>query len=261
MEPVKIEVQLDELRKKHLFIATPAYSGGMHCSYVQSLLDLQRTLLTYGIPHTIQFMFNESLISRARNKLAELFLKSEATHLLFIDADIEFDPNDVLLLLHFDKDLIGGAYPLKTINWEGVKKAIAKNPDISAAELVNQGAQWSTHPFEGRMTMPAVTPIEVQELATGFMLISRKVFETLKPHVPTYTPPSNDAHYPNPAHDYFFVGVCNDRYESEDYSFCRRWRELDGQVWLCPWIKLNHFGSYGFRGDMISLANNLGEIS
>lgn len=259
-ETVKLEVDLAPLRERTLFIATPAYGGGMHSNYVRSLVDLQRTLMQYGIGHTIQFMYNESLIPRARNKLADMFLQSGSTDLMFIDADIEFAASDVILLMHYNKSVIGGSYPLKSIAWDRVKAAVLKNPDIDPAELPKAGSTWSAHCFQGKVDMPAFTPIEVPELATGFLMVKKEVFEAIKPLVPTFEPASNDPGSSNPMYDFFRVGVHSNRYESEDYSFCRTYRESGGKVHLCPWIKLTHHGSIGFEGNMTGAAQLLGEI-
>ena len=100
--------------------------GGM-CSgfYVQSLLPLEKLLAEHGIRCSFSFMFNESLIQRARNALASVFMKNDIfTHLMFIDADIKFNPNDIIHMVKFDKDVICGIYPKKEINWLGVEKAV-----------------------------------------------------------------------------------------------------------------------------------------
>lgn len=257
----KLEINLDELRKRHLYIATPAYGGGMHCSYVTSILRLQKLLVEQQLPHTFQFMFNESLISRARNKLTDMFLGQEgATDLLFVDADVEFSPEDVLVMMHMNKEIIGGAYPLKTLDWANVKKALVNNPDLTPDELKYQASKWTTHPKAGAMDVGTFEPLTVDEMATGFMMIKRDVFDTLKPIVPHYTPYSNETSSFGPVSDFFFVGTHADKYESEDYSFCRLWKESGGEIFLCPWIKLNHHGSYAFEGNLIALANGLREI-
>jgi hypothetical protein len=109
---MQLEVKVEELRKKKLFVATPMYGGMSHGMYVKSCLDLQAICGQYGIEVRFSFIFNESLITRARNYLADEFLRAEGfTHMLFIDADIHFDPRDVIACLALDKDIIGGPYP------------------------------------------------------------------------------------------------------------------------------------------------------
>jgi len=241
-------------------IATPAYGGGMHTQFVRSLLALQKTLMVCGIEHQFNQIYNESLISRARNGLAQQFLASDCTDLIFIDADIEFDPADVVALMHFDKELIGGAYPLKKINWDAVRAAVAKNPEIPAEALKSVGCFYASHLLDGSNTMRPFEPLEAEELATGFMLVKREVFEALQPHVPTYFPVFS-GEKDRPVHwDYVQVGVHEGRYESEDYSFCRKWRELGGKIYMCPWMKLTHHGNYPFPGNMKAQADYLGQV-
>lgn len=259
-EPVQLQVDLDALRKRQLFVAVPAYSNNMCSTFVKSLIDMQRTLHQYGIPHAIQFIYNESLISRARNTLADLFLQSECTDMLFIDSDIEFEPQDPILLMHYNRELIGANYPLKSISWERIKQALVKNPNIEPAALSKAGATWSAHCLGAKVDLVPFVPLEVNELATGFMMIKREVFETLKPLVPQHDPPETEKTASRPGYDFFTVGVHNRRYESEDYSFCRRWRETGGKIWVCPWMSLTHYGAYGFPGNMHECASILGEL-
>jgi hypothetical protein len=108
---MELTISSDALRQKKLFIATPMYGGKNDGLYMKSALDLQAFLLHHGIENRFSFLFNESLIPRARNYLVDEFLRSGYTHLLFIDSDIEFDPNDILALLILDKDIIGAPYP------------------------------------------------------------------------------------------------------------------------------------------------------
>jgi uncharacterized FlaG/YvyC family protein len=91
---MQIQVNIEELRKNKLFVATPMYGGMSHGLYVKSCLDLQTVMMRYGIEVKFSFLFNESLITRARNYLVDEFLRTDFTHMLFIDSDIHFDPND-----------------------------------------------------------------------------------------------------------------------------------------------------------------------
>ena len=133
---MEISIKKEDLQTKSIFVATPMYGGMNHGLYAKACLDLQALCIQYGVNIKFSFLFNESLITRARNYLVDEFLhRSECTHLLFLDSDIHFDPRDVIALLALDKDVIGGPYPKKAIKWKSVKKAIEKNPDIDPQTL------------------------------------------------------------------------------------------------------------------------------
>ena len=134
---MQIQVNVEELRKNKLFVATPMYGGMSHGLYVKSCLDLQTIMMKYGIEVKFSFLFNESLITRARNYLVDEFLRSGFTHLLFIDSDIHYDPNDIMALMALDKDVIGGPYPKKSINWGNIADTARKHPDLNPKELDN----------------------------------------------------------------------------------------------------------------------------
>ena len=93
---MEIKVKIEDLKKSKLFIATPMYGGMAHGMYVKSCLDLQAVMAKYGVETRFSFLFNESLITRARNYLVDEFLRSDCTHLLFIDSDIHYNPQDVI---------------------------------------------------------------------------------------------------------------------------------------------------------------------
>lgn len=125
---MEIQVDVEELRKNKLLVATPMYGGMSHGTYTKSCLDLQMMCAQYGVGTRFSFLFNESLITRARNYLVDEFLRTDFTHLVFIDADIHFNAQDILTLLALDKDVIGGPYPKKSINWANIAEAIKRNP-------------------------------------------------------------------------------------------------------------------------------------
>ena len=123
--------------------------------------------------------------SDLRNYLVDEFLRAEGfTHLLFIDADIHFDPRDVVACLALDKEVVGGPYPKKAIKWRAVKKAIEKNPDLDPAELANVTGDYVFNPVKGTAQFNITEPLEVMEIGTGFMLVKRDVFKTMEEAYP-----------------------------------------------------------------------------
>jgi hypothetical protein len=124
----KIEIPLGLLRQKHIFIATPCYGGQLGEPYFRSMMRFAILCNKYDIKYTISTLANESLITRGRNTLTSFFMENpEATHLFFIDADIEFNPEDILRMVAYDKPVIVGAYPKKAVNWNSIIEAARNN--------------------------------------------------------------------------------------------------------------------------------------
>ena len=186
---MEIKISSEELRQKKLFIATPCYGGQCFGLYAKACLDLQATCIQYGIECRFSFIFNESLITRARNYLVDEFLRSGCTHLLFIDSDIQYNPQDILALLAIDRDIIGGPYPKKSINWSNIANAINKNSVINEdnkitlkegfnpSDLDGVTGDFVFNPVPGTRSFKITEPVEVMEIGTGFMMVKREVFE------------------------------------------------------------------------------------
>jgi hypothetical protein len=264
---MEISITKEILQTKKLFVATPMY-GGMNCGlYMKACLDLQGMCMQYGVQVKFSFLFNESLITRARNYLVDEFLRSDSTHLLFIDSDIHFNPQDVIALLALDKDVIGAPYPKKAIKWSSVKKAVVKNPEIEAHLLEKVTGDYVFNPVKGTAQFTVTEPLEVLEIGTGFMMIKREVFPKFEKAYPElrYKPDHvGQANFDGSRyiHAYFdtVIDKQSERYLSEDYMFCQWWRNIGGQIWLCPWMKTSHIGTYHFQGDMPAVANLVGEM-
>jgi hypothetical protein len=238
--------QLEKLKGKSLLVGTPMY-GGMCCStYVYSMLELMRLCTKIGLPLNTYYIMNESLVQRARNQIANSFLETQHTHLIFIDADIGFNPVDVLSLLLADKSIIGGAYPKKSLNFTAGLNA--KKKGVPDNQLGHCMGNFVYRP----LCNTEIKVFEMKEskyLGTGFMMITKDVLERMKPFVPNYKPNSG-----MPGEEkkrfwaYFSCEVINDEYLSEDYWFC----EIAGQhgeiMWLAPWVYLTHMGTMEFKG-------------
>jgi hypothetical protein len=121
---MEVKLPVEELRENKIMVCTPMYGGMCSGMYSKACADLATVATKYGMDLKFFYLFNESLIPRARNYLVDEFMRSHYTHLMFIDADIHFDPNDVLTLAALDKDIIGGPYPKKCIAWEKVRNAV-----------------------------------------------------------------------------------------------------------------------------------------
>jgi hypothetical protein len=272
---MEISIKKEELQKKSLFVATPMYGGMNHGLYAKACLDLQGLCLQYGVQIKFSFLFNESLITRARNYLVDEFIhRSECTHMLFLDSDISFNPQDVIALLALDKEVAGGPYPKKAIKWKSVKKAVEKKPDIDPQTLEKVTGDYVFNPVKGTAQFSVTEPLEVLEIGTGFMMIRREVFAKMTEQYPTirYKPDHvGQANFDGSRYIHAFfdtvidtkdsiTGGGSDRYLSEDYMFCQMWRKMGGSIWLCPWMKTSHIGTYHFHGDMPAVANFVGEM-
>jgi hypothetical protein len=271
---MQLEISVEKLRKNKLFVATPMYGGQCFGMYTKSALDLQALCNSYGIEVRFSFIFNESLITRARNYLCDEFIRSGFTHMLFIDSDIHFDPRDVIALMALDKDVSGAPYPKKSLKWHAVKEALTKNPNLSASELEKVVGDFVFNPVPGTERFNVGEPVSVLEIGTGFMLIKRPVFDKLAEKFPMihYKPDHvGQANFDGSRyiHAYFdtvidtkdsITGGGSDRYLSEDYMFCQMWRKIGGEIFLCPWMKTHHIGTYAFTGDLPAVANYVGNL-
>ena len=255
------------LQKKKLMIATPMYGGQCSGTFTKSANDLAMACVRHGIEIRFYYLFNESLITRARNYCADEFIRSDSTHLMFIDSDIGFDYKDVLTLLHLcdegtGYDVVTGPYPKKTIAWEKIKKAVeAGFADKTPFALEQFMGDFVFNPVAGTTEFRLDEPVEVQEAGTGFMMIHKSVFSKYAEAFPelSYKPDHiRTASFDGSReiHAYFdcIIDPETRRYLSEDYMFCYNVRKIDMKVWMCPWMKLKHIGSYTFGGSLAALA-------
>jgi hypothetical protein len=222
----QVQVNVDFLKTTRVHIAMPCYGGMLTESTFMSFIKWANTARQLGIDWTLETMVNESLISRARNTLTAKFLdQAESTHLFFVDADIGWEPWHLLVLLNRDKDVIGGLYPMKTMP-----------------------IKWVVNGFEGAEEGPDGLQ-EVSKAGTGFLLMKKHVFEKLNVH-PAVKQYKNDIGL-DPKYDkylktYFDTAVRQNRYYSEDWTFCENWRDLGGKVYVDKRVLLRHSGSYVF---------------
>jgi hypothetical protein len=236
----------------NIFIGIPMYGGVCTGENALGHINATKLFLDRGIGYNWQFLYNESLITRARNGLVKMFYQTDCTHLLFIDADISYRAEDIVSMIDADKDIICGVYPKKRIAWERINDALAKGiigEDLKhyTGDLVINKLNYVDTPIADKSE-----PVEIFNGGTGFMLIKRNVFDLLKPHCPTYT---NDM-LPGQQEivtEYFATSIEPDsnRLLSEDYHFCRLARLNGIKVWAAPWVELGHIGSYKFEGKLL----------
>jgi hypothetical protein len=265
---MEISIAIEELRKRKLFLAAPMYGGMCAGMFTKSVADLASLCTSNGIEMRSYFLFNESLITRARNYCVDEFMRSDATHLMFIDSDIGFDPRDVLAMLALqgddsEYDVLAGPYPKKCISWEKIKLAVDKGvADEDPNVLENFVGDYVFNPKGGGGNIRIDQPVEVMEVGTGFMMTRRSAFEKFEKAFPQYS--YKPDHVRTEAFDgsreimqYFQAEIDpkSKRYLSEDYWFCQKMIEIGGKIWYCPWMKLQHVGSYIFGGSLVDLAS------
>jgi hypothetical protein len=262
----ELSISIDELRKKKVFIATPMYGGMCSGFYTKSLIDLTLLCTQYQIQFQTHFLYNESLITRARNYLTDEFLRSDCTHLMFIDSDIVFNAKDVFALLHLcegEKNIVCGPYPKKSISWEKIKAAVDKSLADKDPDILSQFAGDFVFNIAGGngTKVDLMLPFEVTESGTGFMMIERSVFEKYAKAHPelSYLPDHKRSQNFDGSKEitaFFMDPLVNKRHLSEDYNFCYTARELGLKVWLCPWMQIHHIGTYAFEGNLPAIISH-----
>ena len=231
----------------HLVIGTPMYGGMCTSEYTDSLLKLSESCNKSGVKLTTIFLGNESLIQRGRNTIAHHFMNlPDATHLLFIDADIKFRVEDIVKMIKADKELIIGPVALKGYNWEEIRQAALAGDD----DIDRTGGVFNINTLPGIEMEDEETPFEIEHGGNAFMLIRRDCLQALEPQTPIYTNGGRSLPDGVEIKDYFRVEINKDTNHllSEDYFFCHSYRQIGGKVWCAPWVETGHFGSHLFNG-------------
>ena len=266
---MEIKIEIGKLQKRKLFVATPMYGGQCAGMFARSIADLSAICAQNGIPLQMYFLFNESLITRARNYCVDEFMRSEAEHLMFIDSDIGFNPHDVIALMALQAneeekyDIIGGPYPKKCISWEKIKHAVDKGvADEDPNVLEKFVGDYVFNPKSGQGSIQIGEPCEVLEIGTGFMMVTKKALKKFIDSYPQYM--YRPDHVRTEAFDgsreimmafQAEIDPKSKRYLSEDYWFCQKAQEIGLKTWFCPWMKMQHVGTYIFGGSLADLAS------
>lgn len=265
---MEINATYEDLAKKKLFLATPMYGGMCAGIYAKSIADLSALCTKLNISLQLYYLFNESLIPRARNYCCDEFMRSDATHFLFLDADIGFDPNDVIAMLAMqdDKsiyDILGAPYPKKCISWEKIIAAVNKGMgDVNPNDLDKYVGDFVFNPKQGTGQIQINEPCEVLEIGTGFMMVRRNAMVRFQNAFTQYMYRPDHVrteHFDGSREIMMFfqseIDPKSRRYLSEDYWFCQKCQEIDIKTFLCPWMKTIHVGSMMFGGSLADLAS------
>ena len=252
---------------KNVLICIPSFDQKIHLQTISSIISVRDTLNQAKIGCGMMWL-RDSLITRARNKLVAEFLKQKHyTHLFFIDADIEFNPEDILRMVAYDKPIVVGAYPKKAINWDSILGAARADGLQETAETIeghssNYVVNFDFLKDEKGNNTPQVqiedNLVKLKDAGTGFMCINRDVIQKMFDKHPEYKY-VNDINVDNKFEPYMYalfdtvIDPESRRYLSEDYMFCRTWQNMGGTVYLDPRTALNHVGHYTFRGNIRKL--------
>ncbi|MDR3503077.1 MAG: hypothetical protein P4L79_10910 [Legionella sp.] len=302
---MEIAINWSELRKHKLFVATPMYGGMCTANFTRSLVDLASICTANGIPLQFYVLSNESLITRARAYACDEFMRSDATHMMFIDSDVGFSAQDIIAMLALQisepakYNILAGPYPKKCISWEKIVSAVRNGlGDANANDLEKYTGDYVFNP-KNSTSIQISEPAEVLEAGTGFMMIPRATFEAFKEAYPekSYRPDHVRTDHFDGSREIMMYFDCvidkpnrekaygevltsiakggtvsksqikkllknldeeesksSKRYLSEDYYFCQNINKLGLSVWLCPWMKLTHTGTYTWVGSLADLA-------
>jgi hypothetical protein len=249
-----------------LLIASPLYGGMCHATYKNSQIGLVRALMDYGVGASFKDCANQADIRKARNELAlEAYSDERFTHLLFWDGDIGIAPRSIIDMLALDLDVVAAPCPMKAIDWRRVREALARNPNLTDAELEGLSGKFCFNQAalgEYELDIDLAEPTEMLDQGAGVMLIKVSALFRLIGYRP------DEWYYENrteprgrKVYDLFPAGVEKETrtYNTEDYAFVRLWQSVGGKVWMCPWVRTTHAGTHVFRGNLVDMVRHLAE--
>lgn len=230
-----------------VIVGTPCFGGLVSQNYALSLLGLMASCYGSEVDFSAILLGHEALITRGRSTIVGMFMDNPAaTHLLFVDADISFDPDSVMRMLGFDKEFVAGMYPAKATDWERMpldgetrqEASLAYVGELCAGDALRVDRGFATATYAGG----------------GFQLIKRSVFRRMFEAYPQLKYEKIDTftkHPPSGNRYALFDCMIEDRtYLSEDFSFCKRWRAIGGEIWLDLRSRLGHHsGAYNYCGN------------
>jgi glycosyltransferase involved in cell wall biosynthesis len=211
--------------QRRVLIGTPCYDGRADVWYINSLMQTQRMSTEMGVEIIPIWLSYDALVQRARNDCIALALENNCDDIVFIDSDLEWQPEWFFQLLDYPVDVVGGTYRKKTDDEE------------------TYVAKFST-PIRYHKD-PNTGLVEVEGLGTGFLRISRSAMQWLWDNSPAY-----NEHEEGKLRRWIFeVVVENGNLISEDILLCRRLREAGFPIWLDPSMTLSHMGTKKFQGN------------
>lgn len=260
----EIEITAEQIKSWHPLIALPCYDQQLTEPFFMSILKTCMGFKDIGLNFSISTL-SDSLISRSRNQLVAKFMANPAyTHIMFIDVDLAFMPDDILKMLWHDREIVTAAYPIKDINWNKVAEHSANG--IEPDKLAEKATRFVVNPVQAGNNTVRVDNglISVYDAGTGFMLIKRSAIEKLVAAYPELKYKDDTGLLKDEERNWsyaFFNSYVDDsgRFLSEDYGFCRYWQKIGGDIWTDPSIELSHVGRMTYKGKLIEYLMEIAE--
>lgn len=258
-ETQTIEIDSKQLQSWNVLFAIPCYDQQISEPTMMSLIKTTMYFRDHNIKFAIATI-TDSLINRARNNMTAKFMANpQFTHMMFIDADISWEPDAIIKLLWHNQDVITGAYPIKKIEWDRVVKNV--NEGMPSEDLAENSVRFVVNPTKNKKTSSLNVvngAVEIFDAGTGFMLIKRETITRLIESYPElkYSDDTGSLNDEEQNWTYAFFNSYIDkhlnRFLSEDYGFCRYWQEIGGKIWVDPGITLGHLGRMKYSGTMMT---------
>lgn len=228
-----------------LYVATPCFGNKLFVDYILDIMDLDHACQAWGMDFDIFLVGNIPILPLARSTCVKHFLESGFTHMLFIDADVSFNPLNVKRLLDFDKDFCCAVYPKKQIHWD---RLVGKT-FTSVEDLENETLDYAYNEIPNVESQNGF--MEVKTSATGFMLLKRTVFEQMIEEYPDLKfKPNYNMRQQNGKNLYAFFDTMIDpvtkEYHGDDNSFCKRWSDMGGKIYVDSVVPVAHTGLHQF---------------
>jgi len=231
---------------KGICIATPFYSEDVKVQYMESMLKTHLEFQKSGIPIINIFLYNTSLITKARNELISKFMNNtDLDYFIFIDSDMSFKPKDIIKLMNYEKEIIGATYPKKVLNWMELQKGIINNVAENSIELIQKTSKYTI--YDKKKNKLSNGLMEIERLGTGFMMIKRSLIEKMEKKYPNLMykmeKQINEKEKDRKkGYGFFDSRLINKEHISEDYSFCEYVKGAGEKIYIDPKIELGHHG-------------------
>jgi glycosyltransferase involved in cell wall biosynthesis len=223
--------------KYGLYIATPVYGEEVNVGYMDSIVQLSKEFQKGGIASVRQHIMHTSLIVKARNdSLSNFMNETELDYFIFIDADISFNPLDVIKLMNHDKPLVAATYPKKHLNWAEIHNCFVTDMPDTSKELIEKTSEYTIYHKKKKKLEDGL--LEVDRVGTGFMMIKRSLVEKLEKKYPELMYKENG----KKGYGFFETMIKRKEHLSEDYAFCERVKSVKEKVYIDPSIEINHHG-------------------